>query len=104
MTDDPTCAYLAARFSRRNDLIALGCSVTSCWLIDSTPEPTEETWRSLAEKDREGIKAAGVLLLFAEAERKGVAAGMLGPAWPSLLVGASSLLARWGTCFTACLR
>jgi len=65
--------YLSARFERRDELNgyrseleAAGVQVTSRWLIDPTPELTDDAWRRLATKDVEDIQRASGLMLFAE--------------------------------------
>ena len=74
--------YLSARFERRDELNgyraeleAAGLEVTSRWLIDPTPELTDEAWRQLATKDVEDIQRAAGLVLFTEPGRSGGGGG-----------------------------
>ncbi len=73
--------YLSARFERRVELTGYrveletaGGAVTSRWLTDPTPEPTDDACQLLAEKDVEDICRAEGPVSFAEPGR-GVAGG-----------------------------
>lgn len=71
----PPTVYLSASFSRREELnryreelAEVGIEVTSRWLTDPTPELTDDAWRTLAAKDRDDIRRADALVLFADSE------------------------------------
>lgn len=49
----------------------MGIEVTWRWLVNPTPDLTDDAWRMLAEKDREDLTRADALVLFAEADREG---------------------------------
>jgi nucleoside 2-deoxyribosyltransferase len=73
----PYSVYLAARYSRRDELnryreqlSGQGITVTSHWLTADPPVPvadlTDTHWRELAETDIDDIRRADALVAFAE--------------------------------------
>ena len=71
--------YLAARIRRRDELLAhaaelnaAGIEVTSSWLTMPAPDDWASTvWADLARIDREDVRRADGLILFAEPELDG---------------------------------